>query len=195
MPILIKGSGGAQKAPKISVNSNGLITATAGTKSATKQLSSSDDADFVAKNIRSGVNIFGVAGELVEGYLCSQMGEHEVGFERTGNTITLTIPLSSGFTPFILAIEKMRIGESESGSANKYRWCFSGVINFESNNGCWCMVNNTTEEGVYCGVSASYTHDGSNLIVKIIDEDGVAVMDEDATYFNDFFAYLFSKKG
>lgn len=66
MPILIKGSGGAQKAPTISVNSSGLITATAGKKSVTKQLSSSDDADFIAKNIKSGVNIFGVDGTMVQ---------------------------------------------------------------------------------------------------------------------------------
>ena len=62
MPILIKGSGGAQKAPTISVSSSGLITATAGKKSATKQLSSSDDTDFVAENIRSGVELFGKTG-------------------------------------------------------------------------------------------------------------------------------------
>lgn len=62
MPILIKGSGGAQKAPTISVNSSGLITATAGKKSVTKQLSSNDDADFVSSNIGNGKEIFGVTG-------------------------------------------------------------------------------------------------------------------------------------
>lgn len=39
MPILIKGSGGAQEAPVITVSSSGLITATAGDEKTTKQLS------------------------------------------------------------------------------------------------------------------------------------------------------------
>jgi len=66
MPIHFKGSGGSQKVPEISVNSSGLITATAGKKSATKQLSSSMDADFLASNIKSGVNIFGVDGTMIQ---------------------------------------------------------------------------------------------------------------------------------
>lgn len=50
--------------PIISVNSSGLITATANNLSATKQLSSSDDSDFVAGNIANGVTIFGITGTL-----------------------------------------------------------------------------------------------------------------------------------
>ena len=62
-----------QATPGISVSSSGLITAsvtqsggivTDGTKSATKQLSSSDDADFIAENIKKGYTIFGVTGTL-----------------------------------------------------------------------------------------------------------------------------------
>ena len=62
-----------QATPGISVSSSGLITAsstqsggivTAGTKSATKQLSSSDDADFIAENIKKGYTIFGVTGTM-----------------------------------------------------------------------------------------------------------------------------------
>lgn len=62
-----------QATPGISVSSSGLITASAtqsggivtdGTKSATKQLSSSDDADFIAENIKKGYTIFGVTGTL-----------------------------------------------------------------------------------------------------------------------------------
>lgn len=66
MPILIKGSGGAQEAPVITVSSSGLITAKAGDETTTKQLSSADDADFIASNIKSGVTIFGLSGSLQE---------------------------------------------------------------------------------------------------------------------------------
>lgn len=59
-------STGETPTPVITVSSSGLITATAGTKSATKQLSVSDDSDFKAANIKSGVNIFGIAGTLSE---------------------------------------------------------------------------------------------------------------------------------
>ena len=62
----------AVQTPSITVNQNGQITATVtheeagyvamGAKSATKNLSSADDPDFVASNIVSGVTIFGVAG-------------------------------------------------------------------------------------------------------------------------------------
>lgn len=56
--------GGSQETPSIEVNSAGLITATAGNTSITKQLSSSDDSDFVAGNIKQGVNIFGLDGSF-----------------------------------------------------------------------------------------------------------------------------------
>ena len=57
--------------PSIYVNSNGTITAsvnvetgkvTGGAKSGTKQLTSADDADFVAANIVEGKTIFGTTG-------------------------------------------------------------------------------------------------------------------------------------
>ena len=48
--------------PVISVDSSGLITATVGEKRATVQLDSSIDADFIAENIKSGINLFGVDG-------------------------------------------------------------------------------------------------------------------------------------
>lgn len=83
--------GGKQETPVISVSDGGLITATAGDKSATYQLpvqaaqtitpgtasktiakgkfltgtqTIAGDADLIAANIASGVNIFGVAGSL-----------------------------------------------------------------------------------------------------------------------------------
>lgn len=57
--------------PTVSVNSNGVISVqthqssgyvNSGTQSVTKTLSSDDDADFIAENIKSGKTIFGVAG-------------------------------------------------------------------------------------------------------------------------------------
>lgn len=61
-------------APTISVSSSGTITATenlssagyyaTGSKSATLKLSSSQDSDFVASNIKQGVTIFGLTGTL-----------------------------------------------------------------------------------------------------------------------------------
>lgn len=48
--------------PSVSVNANGLVTASCGGQSTTHQLSSSDDADFVAANIVKNKTIFGVTG-------------------------------------------------------------------------------------------------------------------------------------
>ena len=49
--------------PSIGVNENGLITVSgSGVTTVTHQLSSTDDADFVASNILKGVSIFGLAG-------------------------------------------------------------------------------------------------------------------------------------
>lgn len=55
--------------PEISVSSAGLITATALGRSITKYLSSSDDTDFIADNIRAGKAIFGVTGTSWAGSL------------------------------------------------------------------------------------------------------------------------------
>lgn len=55
--------GGGPYTPSISVGSNGIVTASGdGIVDTTHQLSSFDDADFVAGNIKSGVNLFGVTG-------------------------------------------------------------------------------------------------------------------------------------
>ena len=90
-----KAAGGTQTTPVISVSSNGLITATAGTKSSTHQLAFqpaktitpntssqiavssgyytggditvAGDSNLVAENIKSGVSIFGVNGTLTGG--------------------------------------------------------------------------------------------------------------------------------
>lgn len=95
----------AQATPGISVSSSGLITAsvtqsggivTAGTKSATKQLSSSDDADFIASNIKNGVSIFGVSGTMEPGYIA-----HESSASKTYGSDTYSIfwPFNEASTP------------------------------------------------------------------------------------------------
>lgn len=69
-----------QATPSISVSSSGLITAqttqsagyvSSGTKSATLQLSSSQDSDFIASNIKNGVTIFGITGTMETAYIAS----------------------------------------------------------------------------------------------------------------------------
>ncbi len=102
MPIHFKGAGGSQKTPTISVSSSGLITATAGKKSATKQLSSSMDADFVAANIKKGVNIFGINGSLEGWEVCrfsnySEVPSHnlidaiDIDLAQRNGTLTITL--------------------------------------------------------------------------------------------------------
>lgn len=62
-----------QATPTVTVNADGTVTAratqtagyvAAGTRSATHQLSSADDADLTPENIKDGVSIFGVQGTL-----------------------------------------------------------------------------------------------------------------------------------
>lgn len=87
--------------PTISVNTSGLITATlsqqsgyipaAGTTIKTLQLSSSQDADFIATNIKTGTNIFGITGTytsdgtlinantLERGLIAYSKGNHFIG--------------------------------------------------------------------------------------------------------------------
>lgn len=69
-----------QATPSVSVSSSGLITASCtqssgyisgSTKSATLQLSSSQDSDFIASNIKSGVTIFGITGTMETAYIDS----------------------------------------------------------------------------------------------------------------------------
>lgn len=61
----VTGNASGGEAPTISVNgSTGVITATSGDKSTTYTLSTDDDRDFIAENIRAQHNIFGIVGTL-----------------------------------------------------------------------------------------------------------------------------------
>lgn len=61
--VNVSGSGG-DHSPSISVSNDGTVTATCGGTSSTHTLSSSDDTDFKAENIKTGTNIFGVTGSF-----------------------------------------------------------------------------------------------------------------------------------
>ena len=56
------GGSGSDEPPTIEVSDSGLITATAGSDTVTHQLSAEDNEDFVASNIKNGINIFGTTG-------------------------------------------------------------------------------------------------------------------------------------
>lgn len=65
-----------QATPTVSVSADGTVTAratqaagyvAAGTRSATHQLSASDDPDLTPENIKEGVTVFGVTGTLQSG--------------------------------------------------------------------------------------------------------------------------------
>lgn len=92
-----------QATPTISVNSSGLITASCtqssgyvsgSTKSARLQLSSSQDADFIASNIKNGVNIFGITGSY-KGDISSYTFTNNDIFRVNSNTLCVELP--SGF--------------------------------------------------------------------------------------------------
>lgn len=99
MPILIKGSGGAQKTPTFNTNnlaSSGKIVATAGNKSATLTLGSNYDSDFMSSNIVSGKTIFGVTGTAVKvatGTI-SGSGESAITLPVTGGSKVVSLTIS-----------------------------------------------------------------------------------------------------
>ena len=90
--------------PTISVSSSGTITASvnqasagyvaSGSKSATLKLSSAQDSDFVAANIKKGVNIFGVTGvlETAKSPIRDRLYEEEFGILSDGIRLNLTEP-------------------------------------------------------------------------------------------------------
>lgn len=95
------GSTPSYATPSISVSSSGVITASANGKSATKTLSSSDDSDFIASNIKSGVNIFGVTGSLSGGDSIAYILKKGQDAATAGITIasnSITIQLDKKYT-------------------------------------------------------------------------------------------------
>ena len=90
--------------PTISVSSSGTITASvnqasagyvaSGSKSATLKLSSAQDSDFVASNIKKGVTIFGVAGtyELAQPTIYTYWENNNFPCVLVSNMLKITVP-------------------------------------------------------------------------------------------------------
>lgn len=162
-----------QATPSISVSSAGLITATAGDKSATKQLSSSDDADFVASNIKSGVSIFGVTGTASGGYKVKDIYNVIVFSEATlsNGTLTLKLELPGNIIPKSLVIEKMWFGASSATTnSGKGKFRFSGGVRFDLSEANVVMMISTSGTGVESNdFTVSWSHNGTYLTMIITD--------------------------
>lgn len=76
--------------PSITVSTAGLVSATANGKTGTHQLSSSDDADFVAANIVSGKTIFGVSGSVAISHWYSGSGTPSSSLGANGDLYLMT---------------------------------------------------------------------------------------------------------
>ena len=148
-----------QATPSISVSSSGLITAsatqsggivTAGTKSATKQLSSSDDYNFVAENIKKGHSIFGVTGtlEYIEPATVTVTNNYNnnngiyVGWENSDGTT------GSAYIGY---------GQSETFETKKVFVISSSIYGLWDGNGCqFIQVSNNTIGGLALAVTPTF---------------------------------------
>lgn len=172
----------ASVTPSISVSSAGLITATAGDKSATKQLNTQSgrvmmpsvseqlavetgvyttgpiyvqgDASLLPENIKSGVSIFGVTGTASGGYKVKDIYNVIVFSEATlsNGTLTLKLELPGNIIPKSLMIETMWFGTS-SATTN------SGKGKFRFSGG---VQFNLSEANVVMMISTSGTGVESN---------------------------------
>lgn len=91
--------------PTITVSSSGLITAkvthssagyvASGTKTKTLRLSSSQDSDFIASNIKSGVNIFGITGTMkgeTNIKIYRAWDDSDISLNSNGTIMTISLP-------------------------------------------------------------------------------------------------------
>ena len=149
-----------QATPSISVSSSGLITAsvtqsggivTAGTKSATKQLSSSDDYNFVAEKIKKGYSIFGVTGtlEYIEPATVTVTNNYNnnngiyVGWENIDGTT--------------IGSKYIGYGQSETFETKKVFVISSSISGLWDGNGCqFIQVSNNTIGGLALAVTPTF---------------------------------------
>jgi len=91
--------------PTIAVTSAGVMTAAANGQSNTYTLSSTDDADFVAANIKYNIGIFGVTGSFTgDGNVtAAQMLSGAIGYAKgqkiTGSIVSKTDSGNTTLTP------------------------------------------------------------------------------------------------
>lgn len=125
-------SGGGGVTPTISVGSDGLITAQAGTAVEMHQLSSTDDADFVAENIKSGVTIFGTTGALPPATIPSigfvPTKYHSSGSMQEGIYYGTTVPMYYFYCP----------GQGSGGFSRLQNIIFNDQITSYGN---YCFLN------------------------------------------------------
>lgn len=143
--------------PTVSVSAAGVVTATANGKSNTHQLSSSDDADFIAANIKEGVALFGVLGTLSGGggslpSFMTACAETEWIATGIANSQYCAIPHGLGVRPDYVRVE---INETVSGSyyaliewdlwrlgwvANGTSGSFGHQVRYSSSNNSWTVA-------------------------------------------------------
>lgn len=121
--------------PSISVSASGLVSASGdGITTATHQLSSTDDADFAASNIKNGVSIFGVTGSYEGGgsgftgpvawtTLVSSLESEKTLGEAWGE-VPLPSPTFTGFLNFVI--------KSGNAPTNGSHTVYGGTIFIES---------------------------------------------------------------
>ena len=112
-----------QATPTITVNNDGKVTASAtqaagyvaaGTRSATRQLSSADDADLIPENIKEGVSIFGVTGTL-------QTGGGTAGVSSFNGRDGAVVPGNDDYTaPMVGAIPASAVKEIQFMTQSQY---------------------------------------------------------------------------
>ena len=149
-----------QATPSISVSSSGLITASvtqsggivsSGTKSATKQLSSNDDYNFVPEKIKKGYSIFGVTGtlEYIEPATVTVTNNYNnnngiyVGWENSDGTT------GSAYIGY---------GQSETFETKKVFVISSSIHGLCDGTGCQLIqVSNNTIGGLALAVTPTYS--------------------------------------
>lgn len=157
--------------PSIYVSSAGVVTATANGKSSTHTLSSSDDADFIAANIKEGVTLFGVLGTLSGGggglpWTAAAITSF-TGGGVVSEAVTQTNPLS--VKPNMILLWKD--GDISGISANSQG--IMAAILFTNNHNDAVIGVNGISWGNYPSESSSYTAGGILTSTTYDSETGV----------------------
>lgn len=156
---LIDGYGQGSHSPTISVAANGIITASCGGSSTTHTLSSADDADFIAGNIKDGVTLFGLLGTLSGGGDLPyeiKYGNFTPGWSM--NTYTFNCGITD---PSFVFVWNKTIPSSYHGSM--LGWVY-GKVAGKSSAIDW--HRSTTSDDLFTALSNTVEISGSNVTVK-----------------------------